>query len=211
MLNYNGSSVEQYITLALISNELIVRNVITANTTGIRKALGITTLIMPQLKCCHPGLCLQFHCCCCGISFLPCCWTTYAQNFERKHNQKAYNFVHRNTAADTHGNTGHINCLIDITNLPGCVVFPTDILGTRGNGKEIKVQNLIWKICRACYKPIQVVRDTMLTNLKYILVYNMSQHKHCCSERSSPKSRPQRKTKDTDLAQESLQLKQFSL
>lgn len=59
MLNYNGSSVEQYITLALISNKLIVRNVITANTTGIRKALGITTLIMPQLECCHPGLCLQ--------------------------------------------------------------------------------------------------------------------------------------------------------
>lgn len=59
MLNYNGSSVEQYITLALISNELIVRNVITANTTGIRKALGITTVIMPQLECCHPGLCLR--------------------------------------------------------------------------------------------------------------------------------------------------------
>lgn len=46
MLIYNGSSVEQYITLTLISNELIVRNVITENTTGIIKALGITTLIM---------------------------------------------------------------------------------------------------------------------------------------------------------------------
>lgn len=49
MLNYNGGSVEQYITLTLISNELIVRNVITENTRGISKALGITTLIMPQM------------------------------------------------------------------------------------------------------------------------------------------------------------------
>lgn len=47
MLNYNGGSVEQYITLALISNELIVRNVIIENTRGISKALGITTPIMP--------------------------------------------------------------------------------------------------------------------------------------------------------------------
>lgn len=30
----------------------------------------------------------------------------------------------------------------------------------------------------------------MLTNLKYILAYNMKQHKHCCSERCSPKSWP---------------------
>lgn len=50
MLIYNGSSVEQYITLTLISNELIVRNVITENTTGIIKALGITTLIMSWLE-----------------------------------------------------------------------------------------------------------------------------------------------------------------
>lgn len=69
MLNYNGSSVEQYITLALISNELIVRNVITANTTGIRKALGITTLIMPQLESCHPGLCLQSTAAAVGLVF----------------------------------------------------------------------------------------------------------------------------------------------
>lgn len=59
MLNYNGSSVEQYITHALISNELIVRNVITENTTGISEVLGITTLIMPRTECCHPDLCLE--------------------------------------------------------------------------------------------------------------------------------------------------------
>lgn len=69
MLNYNGSSVEQYITLALISNELIVRNFITENTTGISKALGITTLIMPRLESCHQGLCLESPAAAAGSAF----------------------------------------------------------------------------------------------------------------------------------------------
>lgn len=110
------------------------------------------------------------HCCSCGISFLPRCWTSRAQNSERKDNQKAYNFVQRNTAVTQMPTQWHINCLTDITSLPGCVLLPINILETRGNGKEIKVQNFIWKNCRACYKPIQVVSDTMLT--LYIVVYS---------------------------------------
>lgn len=209
MLNYNGSSVEQYITLALISNELIVRNVITANTTGIRKALGITTLIMPQLECCHPGLCFQSIAAAVRSAFSHVVERQMLRISGRKYKQKAYNFVQRNTAAGQKGNTV---ALTDIPNLPGCVVLPTNILETRGNGKEIEVQNFIWKNCRARYEPIQVVSDTMLTDLKCVLVYNMGQHKHCCSERSSPKViLTQRKTKDTNLVQESLQLKQRNL
>lgn len=51
----------------------------------------------------------------------------------------------------------------------------------------------------------------MLTNLKYILVYNTKQYKHGCSERCSPKSQPPKKTKDKGFAQERLQRKQRHL
>lgn len=47
MLNYNRIPMEQHITFTLIPNELIVRNVVTANTTGISEELGVTAVIMP--------------------------------------------------------------------------------------------------------------------------------------------------------------------
>lgn len=130
---------EQYITLTLISNELIVRNVITENTTGISKALGITTLIMPRLECCHPDLCLESPAAAAGSAF-PRATSPHTlgipnlQKKKEKKDRKAYNFVQRNTAAGTNGNKWHISCLTDTTNLPACAVLPTDILETRGNG-----------------------------------------------------------------------------
>lgn len=97
---------EQYVTLTLISNELIVRNVITENTTGISKALGITTLIMSQLECCHPDFA--------SSSLLlpqdqlsPLLSDVAHSEFPtwKKKDRKAYNFVQRNIAAGTNGNT----------------------------------------------------------------------------------------------------------
>ena len=48
----------------------------------------------------------------------------------------------------------------------------------------------------------------MLTNLKYILVYNMKQHKLLGKRDAYQNHGPQRKTKDTGFTQESLQLKE---
>lgn len=80
----------------------------------------------------------------------------------------------------------HICCLADTTNLPVCVVLLSDILEARGDGNSMQVKNLIKK---------KIVSVLMLTNMKCMLVYNMKQHKHCCSERRSPKLRPPEKEK----------------
>lgn len=139
MLNYNGSSVEQYITLTLISNELIVRNVITENTTGISKALGITTLIMPRLECCHPDLCLESPAAAAGSAFPRATspHTLGIPNLQKKKKKRTerptilYKEIQQQAQMAT---TWHISCLTDTTNLPACAVLPTDILETRGNG-----------------------------------------------------------------------------
>lgn len=136
MLNYNGSSVEQYITLTLISNELIVRNVITENTTGISKALGITTLIMPRLECCHPDLCLKSPAAAVGSAFSRAVRrrTLKIPNLEKKRTKRPtilYEDIQQQAKMATQW---HISCLTDTTKLLACIVLPTDTLETRGNG-----------------------------------------------------------------------------
>lgn len=154
MLNYNGSSVEQYITLALISNELIVRNVITANTTGIRKALGITTLIMPNLSVAtqaftsSPLLLLWDQL---SPTLLNITCSEFLEESISKRPTILYKEIQQQAKKATQW---HTNCLTDIPNLPGCIVSSTNILETRGNGKETEVRNFIWKNCRACYEPM---------------------------------------------------------
>lgn len=136
MLNYNGSSVEQYITLTLISNELIVRNVITENTTGISKALGITTLIMPRLESCHPDLCLKSPAAAVGSAFSRAVRrrTLRIPNLEKNRTKRPtilYEDIQQQAQMATQW---HISCLTDTTKLPACIVLPTDTLETRGNG-----------------------------------------------------------------------------
>ena len=205
MLNYNGSSVEQYITLALISND-IVRNVITENTTGISKALGITTQIMPQLECCHPDLCLESPAAAEGSAFSRAVrhCTLRIPNLKKK-GPKGLHFCTKKHSSKHKWQYSGVLAAWQIPQICRHALFrpliswkPEDI------AIKCKCRTSSEKIVEHVMSLFKLLVILMLTNLKYILVHNISSTNTAVLRDAYKNHGPQRKIKDIDIAQESL-------
>lgn len=175
MLIYNGSSVEQYITLTLISNELIVRNVITENTTGIIKALGITTLIMSWLEGLPPSPGFQTFAS--GPLLLP--WMLRIPNLQKKKWAKGLLFC-KKKYSNRHKWQHHGTLTAwQIAQIRWCVLFcPLISWKPEETAIKCKCRTSPEKVVEHVMSLFELLVILMLTNMKSILAYNMKHHKY---------------------------------